>query len=138
MQGNWRRQGWREKQSKNTVVKTRAPTKRKAVPTMAVAKRNAVSTRAVTERKVAQRKSVVMSSTSSRFMRKSTHMNYSQATTNFGAAFGNVQEKVTIFQIQRNAAGCFESAKCSECGIININHRCIYEVRTGGFVDGNK
>ena len=122
--------------AKRKAVPTRTVAKRKAVPTRTAAKGKAVPTRAVAKKKVAHRRSVAISSSSSRFMRKATHMNYSQATTNFGAAFGNVQEKVT--KLQRNAAGCFESVKCSECGIINTNHRCMYEVRTGGFMDGNK
>ena len=67
---------------------------------------------------------------------RAAKMNNSKATTDFGDTFGNAQEKVT--KLRRNAAGCFESVKCSECGVINTNHRCTFEVCSGGFMDGNK
>ena len=118
------------------VAKKKAAPKRKAAPRRnTVAKRNAApKTNTVAKR---QRNIALSStSTSSRFHRRAAQMNNSQATSDFGQTFGNAQEKVT--KLRRNAAGCFETVKCSECKVINTNHRCTYEVFKGGFMDGNK
>lgn len=121
----------RAKANRNVATNKPVP-KRKATPKKSVAKRG---TYTVPKRRSPRNISLSSSSTS-RLTRKASQMNHSQATINFGAAFGNIQEKVSI--LRRTGAGCFESVKCSECGVINTNHRCMFEVTTSGYMDGTK
>ena len=45
-------------------------------------------------------------------------------------------EKIT--RLRRTGANTFETVKCAECGNIPTHHRCMFEVKVGGFMDGTK